>query len=82
VAELIAAFWAHAKSYYRRPDGSATSELGVYKQLLRFVRQRYGRTPVSEFGPLSLKALRAQMVQRGWCRRRRLHIRSKLPRYC
>jgi hypothetical protein len=27
VVEVIAAFWRHAQTYYRRPDGSPTSEL-------------------------------------------------------
>ena len=35
VSELILAFWRHAQDYYRKPDGTVTSEVAVYKLVLR-----------------------------------------------
>lgn len=61
VAELILAYWTHAKDYYRK-DGAPTSEVGAIKTALRVVRQLYGTTPAAAFGPLALKAVREQMV--------------------
>jgi integrase len=70
VAELIAAFREHAEAYYRKPDGTPTGETAVDPQALRVVRGLYGHTPAREFGPVALKAVRAAMVERGWCRTR------------
>ena len=36
--------------------------------MIRLVRPLYGRTAVSDFGPLSLKAVRQKMIEVGWCR--------------
>lgn len=68
VAMLILAFWAHAQTHYRGPDGEPTSEVGNYRDVLKPLRRLYGHTLVSAFGPLSLKALRAEMIKLGWCR--------------
>ncbi len=67
-AELLAQFWEHAKTYYRRPDGTPTSEVGNYADVIRVFRRLYGRTLAAEFGPLALKALRQKMIEIGWCR--------------
>jgi integrase len=67
VVELINAFWKHAKAYYRK-DGQPTSEISGYKCVLRHVRQLYGTTPVAEFGPLRLKAVRQKLIEEGWKR--------------
>lgn len=69
VEELMAAFWAHVEAYYRRPDGSPTSEVDSFRQSLRPVRARYAETPVDQFGPLALKALREELISRGYVRR-------------
>lgn len=69
VSELVLAFWRHAQSYYRRPDGTPTSEVSIYKQVLRLLRRTYGHTPAKDFGPLCLKAVMSEMIALGWCRR-------------
>jgi len=76
VNELLLAFWQHAEQHYRRPDGTPTSEIDCLRAALRPLRQLYGHTPVKEFGPLALRAVRQQMIesvgkrtQRPWCRR-------------
>jgi site-specific recombinase XerD len=83
VSMIAAAFWRHAQSYYRRADGTPTTEPESIRQALRVLRRLYGDTPAIEFGPKRLKQLRehmlsekqttdpktAQVVRRpGWCR--------------
>lgn len=69
VVELLARFWEHAKGYYKKLDGTPTSELDAYDRLIRLVRKHYGRSKATEFGPRALKALRQTMVRRGICRK-------------
>jgi integrase len=63
VKELIAAFWPHVERHYRRADGSPTQEVQDYKQSLRPMKHLYGASPVGDFGPLALKAVRSLMVK-------------------
>jgi len=44
VNELVLAFWKHAKSHYRKADGTETSELYLYKLALKVMRGLYGDT--------------------------------------
>jgi integrase len=68
VAEILLAFWRHAHSHYRHPDGTPSEELGNLKAALRPVRQLYGLTPATAFGPLALRAVRRRMVDDGLAR--------------
>jgi integrase len=77
VRGLILAFWRHAKIYYRKPDGTPTSELNTQKQALRVLRRLYGRTPAADFGPKRLKAVREAMIAKGWSRP---HINKQISR--
>ncbi|MEX2141616.1 MAG: site-specific integrase [Pirellulales bacterium] len=61
VVELIARYVRFARAYYVR-DGRPTGEAQNIKQALRLLKERYGRTPATEFGPLALKALRDAMI--------------------
>ena len=61
VTELIARYWRFAKEYYVK-GGKPTSETHVIKMALRFIRRLYGNTPVAEFTPKRLKAVREAMV--------------------
>ena len=58
VDEILAAFYEHARSYYRRPDSTLTSEFDNFRDATRPLERLYGRTPACEFGPLALKAVR------------------------
>jgi hypothetical protein len=58
VAELLAAYLDHAEGYYRRPDGSLTTEVAEIKLTIRPVRELYGYTAAVEFGPRALAAVR------------------------
>jgi len=69
VVELLARFWKHAKTYYRKLDGTPTSELDAYDRLIRLIRKHYGHSKAAEFGPRALKALRQIMIRRGNCRK-------------
>jgi integrase len=69
ITELLVAFMSHALLYYRRHDGTLTSEPDNYRQALRPLRELYGFTPAGEFGPKRLRAVRQKMIDAGWTRR-------------
>ncbi len=62
VNEVLLAFWRHAERHYRHPDGRPTSEIKEYKYSLRPVRELYGTTPATSFGPRALAAVRQVML--------------------
>ncbi len=68
VAELGAAFWRHAQTFYRDADGKPTSTLGGIKLVLRPLVKIYGSSLARNFGPVALKVVRQEMVKLGWCR--------------
>jgi integrase len=68
VAELIAVFKDHAEKYYRKTDGTPTSEVDNFRYALRPLRELYGSIDCRDFGPLALEAVRNVMIQRGWVR--------------
>ena len=67
VAELILAFLAHAETHYVK-NGQPTSEQDCIRSAVRPLRELYGMTPAKDFGPLALKAVRANLVEAGLCR--------------
>lgn len=69
VAELLNAYRKWAEVHYRGPDGKPSDEVRQLYTVCRFVRELYGLTPATEFGPLALKAVREQFVAAGWCRK-------------
>lgn len=68
VTEVLAGFLQHAERQYLKPDGTHTSELGVFRQIIALVEGLYGSTLATDFGPLALKAVRQAMIDRGWKR--------------
>ena len=68
VVELCARFLKHAERYYRKADGTPTSTIHNYRAVVAHLTALYGRSPVSEFGPLALKAVRQRLVDAGWSR--------------
>jgi hypothetical protein len=56
VSEVCAAFWKHAKQYYRK-NGEPTGAADVYRPVLKMLLEIYGKTRAVEFGPLAAKAL-------------------------
>ena len=65
VTELIAAYWRHAQSYYRKPDGTHTRSVELIKTAMRPLKRLYGNTTVGAFGPLAYKAVRQSMIDAG-----------------
>jgi len=68
VAELLAAFLAHANTHYRK-NGQRTSEYAVYVSIMRPLRQLYGDMPAAEFSPLKLSAVINEMIRMGRARK-------------
>ena len=68
ITELCAAYWRFARGYYVK-GGEPTGQLAGIKVGLRYLRESYGHTSASEFGPLAIKALQQKMVQAGSSRR-------------
>ena len=64
VKDLIARYWTHCKTYYVK-NGKQTDEVGSIKIAMRDTRKLYGQTPVNDFGPLALEAIRNAMIARG-----------------
>jgi integrase len=64
--ELALAYWKFAEDYYGfgRRQGTSFN----IKDALDVLKQLYGLTPARDFGPLALKACRAEMLKRDWSR--------------
>ena len=67
VVEALAKYWRHAQKYYLK-NGKPTSELAAMKGVIRPIKRLYGKIPVSEFGPLALKAIREEWIRGGHAR--------------
>ncbi|MCH8968607.1 MAG: site-specific integrase [Planctomycetes bacterium] len=61
ICELCAAHWEFAEDYYVK-NGKPSGEQHHVRLLVGLLSEFYGRTAVSEFSPLRLKALRQQMI--------------------
>jgi integrase len=77
VKELVAQFWVWAEGYYRTPSGEPTTELSNYRQAFRHLKALYADTPVADFGPTALQAVRQSMIEGGWSRS---HINQQVGR--
>jgi integrase len=64
VVELCWRYWSHCKTYYLKNDEPTHEQAGV-KASLRPVKELYGESLVTEFGPLALEVVRDRMVARG-----------------
>lgn len=64
VVELCALYLNHAQSYYRALDGSPTKSMDGVRQALKVLKDRYGYSKVSDFGPLALQAVRNVWLER------------------
>lgn len=68
INEVMLAYVTFAQSYYRDADGRPTRELETMRLAFRPLKAMYGHTAASDFGPMSLKAVRQQLVQAGLAR--------------
>lgn len=69
VYEVTTAFVEHAEKYYRKPNGTPTSEPKNYNPVLTLLTSLYGNLPAKEFGPRELETVRDAMVKKGWSRK-------------
>jgi integrase len=69
VDELVVRFLDWAKTYYRGHDNKETTELHLFKSAAKPLKQLYGDTPILDFGPLKLSAVRDRMIKLGWTRK-------------
>ena len=67
VGELVLRYWQFARDYYVK-NGRRTSKLSYIRLAVRPLNELYADKSAAEFGPLALKAVRQQMVERGLCR--------------
>jgi integrase len=82
IAELVLAYWTHAKTHYRGADGKPTQELQNVHEALKPLQRLYGDTPARSFGPLALRALRDSMVRSGTLARTTINARINRVRRC
>jgi integrase len=73
VADVIIAYWDHARVYYAASRG----ERDCVKSALGVLRRCYGGTPAREFGPLGLQLVRDRMVAEDWSR---THVNAQFAR--
>ena len=69
VTDVVVAYIEFATDYYAK-GGKPTDELRLIKVAAKIMRQLYGRSPATAFGPLALKAFRDVMIGNNWCRTR------------
>jgi integrase len=70
---VLHAFWTHAQARYAappdpKPDRRPAGELGNYRDAMRPLKRLYAALPAEQFTPPRLKALRLDLIARGWCR--------------
>ncbi len=68
VSTLLQAFKQYAYAYYVKPDGTKTDEIDCLQSATKPLREMYGFTPVKDFTPLMLKAVREAFIAKGWTR--------------
>ena len=62
INELFIAYWEYARSYYVR-NGEPTATLHHVKTSAKPLCELFGHTPLADFGPLRLKAVRQHMIE-------------------
>jgi integrase len=67
ITVLCARYLRFAKGYYQK-DGECTGTVLSIKASIRYLRDWYGKSPASQFGPLALKAIRQRMIDDGLSR--------------
>ena len=68
LVEIISRYLKFVRAHYQK-GGRPSRYIEDIRPAVVMLRDMYGRTPGCEFGPLALKALRQQMIGKGWSRR-------------
>jgi integrase len=63
ILHLLAPYWRWAKQRY------TAAEVATIHSALRLLEKLYGSQPATAFGPNALRAVRAEMIRKGWTRR-------------
>jgi integrase len=79
INEMLLAYWRFAANYYAK-DGKPTKELACVRDAILPLRELYGLSPVREFGPKALKAVRQHMIGKGLARSLINHRVSRIKR--
>lgn len=66
VGHLVSVFMEFAENHYKHKDGTQTSEFASYATTIDPLLALYAKTPLADFGPLALKAVRQAMVSMSW----------------
>ncbi|HNR30967.1 MAG TPA: tyrosine-type recombinase/integrase [Candidatus Hydrogenedentes bacterium] len=69
ISEVAAEYLKHATVYFRRKDGTPTSQITIVQRVLKDWVGLYGSIAASDFGPLKLRALRETWIARGLARK-------------
>ena len=64
IPELLAGYLRFAQRYYHKND-KPTKEVRHVRTVIHVIKQQCGRLPVSDFGPLKLKAIRQHLMDWG-----------------
>ena len=68
INEMLVGYLSHCDDYYRKPDGTPTSEPASIALSVRPLKSLYGHTLARQFGPAKLKTCREAMIDAGLCR--------------
>jgi hypothetical protein len=63
VGRLALRYQDHARTYYRRPDGTQTGESETIRCCLRFLCDRFAELPADQLGPRKLAEVQADMIE-------------------
>ena len=69
VEDIAAAYCKHTETYYRRQDGTPTSEQASIPLSLRAIRDMYGETPVTALTHADMIRVRDTIISWGTCSR-------------
>lgn len=67
VAAVVAAYWEHAETYYRKHEHPTSGHRRI-RRTLRLLVESEGGGPADGFGPVALDRLRARWIASGACR--------------
>lgn len=68
INEMLVSYWGHVERHYRDAEGATTDEVGNIETAVRPLRRLYSMTKARDFGPLSPRAIREEMVKAGLAR--------------
>src|SRR5262245_14838662 len=68
ITELAVRYFRHCEQYYVK-NGKVTNQVTMIKLALKVLRHLYGSTSIKDFGPVNLKACRAEFIRLGLSRR-------------